>query len=63
MHSLIHEEYARVVAHEEQRHRGKVDDPHGPGPPQPKRVRGVVAVWLVATANRVDREAARRAIA
>jgi hypothetical protein len=63
VHNLIHQEYMRAVADEAQRHRNHVNRPHGPGPPPPKRVRSGLAVLLAAAASRVDREAARRAVA
>lgn len=64
MHGLFYEEFARVVAHEAPRRRDKPGRSHGPGPPPPrKRARRVVAGWLAAAASRVDREAARRAVA
>jgi hypothetical protein len=63
MHGLFYEEFARVVAQEGQRQHRELDQQHGPGPPPPNRVRGFLAVWLASAANRVDREAARRALA
>ena len=63
MHSLFYEQFVRVVAEEAQRHHLQVDRFHGPGPPPPKRARRVLASWLAAAASRMDREAARRAVA
>jgi hypothetical protein len=63
VHSLIHTDYAKAAsAQREQPTRAVPPDdrrPHGP----PGRVRVVVARRLAATASRIDREAARRAVA
>jgi hypothetical protein len=63
MHSLIHHEFAAATA------RSRVPYGHRPGPqppdPPPQRtvVRSGAAVLLAALAGRLDREAARRAVA
>jgi hypothetical protein len=63
MHSLIHQEFATATA------RSRVPYGHRPGPqppdppPQRKAVRSGAAVVLAALAGRLDRDAARRAVA
>lgn len=61
MHSLIHSEFAAATARE------RLDGPVRPGPtrsePPPGRLRASAAMRLAALAGRLDREAARRAVA
>jgi len=61
VHSIIHTEFAKAAAQDERPKRAVAHDrqPHAP----PGRVRVAVARTLAATASRVDRESARRAVA
>ncbi|MCW3016783.1 MAG: hypothetical protein JWO02_3875 [Solirubrobacterales bacterium] len=61
MHSLIHTDFAKATAG------ARVASGHRPGPdrpqPPPRTVRASTARILAALAGRLDREAARRAVA
>jgi len=62
MHSLIHQDLARELGADRVRRAGRGSRPPEPEPP-PRAVRAGLAHLLAATARRVDRESARRALA
>jgi hypothetical protein len=62
MHSLIHQDLARELGAVRARPSGPAVRPPKPEPP-PRPVRAGLAHALAAVAGRVDRDAARRAVA
>jgi hypothetical protein len=62
MHSLIHQDLARELGASRGRRAGRFSRPPEPEPP-PRAMRAGLAHLLAAMAGRVDRDAARRAIA